>query len=215
MQPITVLAKPPSAMGRQVTGRVIYFAYGSNMNPEQIRQRCTGADVLGPARLTGHALGFFGNNRLWDGGLETVVPAPGHTLWGVLYSLGHTDADSLDAWQGIRLNGTGEYFHSPATVFDATGEGRYAVLYKKDLLGEPVPPSREYLRFIIDGALTRGLPQAYIEELAGLPRAPARFIVPRSPAEAHEGPLSTSCPDCTSLIDENGRLLEDISGGTS
>ena len=215
MQPITVRTASPSAQGRQAASKVIYFAYGANMNPEQIRQRCTGAEVLGPARLPGHALGFFGNNRLWDGGLETVVRAPGHTLWGVLYSLGHTDADSLDAWQGVRLNGTGEYFHSPGTVFDATGEGRYAVLYKKDLLGEPVRPSREYLRFIVDGARAHGLPKDYVEELAELPRAPARFVVPRSPAEAREGTLSTSCPDCTSLIDENGRLIEDISGGAS
>ncbi|OIQ51339.1 hypothetical protein BerOc1_03289 [Pseudodesulfovibrio hydrargyri] len=215
MQPITVRTESLPRKERQAASRIIYFAYGSNMNPEQIRQRCTGADVLGPARLPGLALGFFGNNRLWDGGLETVIPAPGHTLWGVVYSLGPTDADSLDAWQGVRLNGTGDYFHSPATVYDATGEGRYAVLYKKDLLGDPVPPSREYLHFIVEGARAHGLPRAYVDELAGLPRAPARFIVPRSPAEARDGTLSTSCPDCTSLIDENGQLTCDLSGGAS
>lgn len=215
MQPLTVRAGIPAPQDGPAARRVIHFAYGSNMNPEQIRLRCTGAEVLGPARLPGHALGFFGNNRLWDGGLETVVPAPGHTLWGVLYALGHTDADSLDAWQGVRLNGTGEYFHSPVTVFDERGEGRFAVLYKKDLLGAPVPPSREYLQFILGGARARGLPDYYLRELAALPRKPARFVVPRTPAEAREGTLSTSCPDCTSLIDENGRLIEDISGDAS
>ena len=215
MSSTAATAKESALQGDPAAGKIVYFAYGSNMNPEQVRQRCTGATVLGPARLPNHALGFFGINRRWDGGMETVIPSPGHVLWGVLYALGHTDADSLDAWQGVRLNGTGEYFHSPATVFDARGTGRYAVLYKKDLLGDPVPPSREYLRFIIDGARNQGLPESYIEELSALPRAPARFVVPRRPAEGMEGVLSTSCPDCTSLIDDNGKFIEPLSDGAS
>ena len=92
--------------------RQYYFAYGSNMNPAQMAERCAAARVVCAACLPGHRLAFYGRNRVWDGGQETVVQAPGHTqgqplgqplgptlgqdVWGVLYELSFGDAASLD-----------------------------------------------------------------------------------------------------------------------
>lgn len=203
----------PARPTRRPVPKIRYFAYGPNMHAGRMRERCTRPVVLGPARLPGHALAFFGHTWLWDGGMETVVRAPGHDLWGVLYELGPTDADSLDAWQDIRLNGTGSYFHCPVSVA-APGGGRCdAVLYKKDILGAPKPPSREFLAYIIEGARERGLPETYLAELAALPAAPASYAVPRRRDEDREAVRSTSCPDCTSLVDEDGKPKPELFEG--
>ena len=41
----------------------LYFAYGSNINLEQMAIRCPAAQVVGPAVLDGYELLFRGNRR--------------------------------------------------------------------------------------------------------------------------------------------------------
>ena len=127
--------------------RQYYFAYGSNMNPQQMAERCSAARVVCAACLPGYRLAFYGRNRVWDGGQETVVQTPGpdkeQAVWGVLYELSFSDAASLDLWCSVRLDGGGAYFHYPVLVVDATGRENTAVLYKKDVLGQAVAPSSE------------------------------------------------------------------------
>ena len=41
----------------------LYFAYGSNINLEQMAVRCPAAQVVGPAVLDGYELLFRGNRR--------------------------------------------------------------------------------------------------------------------------------------------------------
>jgi gamma-glutamylcyclotransferase len=173
-----------------------YFAYGSNMNREQIMARCVRPEVVGIARLPHHRLAFYGYSRVWDGGLETVVAAPGQEVWGVIYRLTVADWDRLDTWQDVRLDGTGAYFHSPEQVMDTEGRTHLVFVYKKDSLREPRPPSREYLDFIIQGAAARGLPAGYREELSRLKSTPAGFEVPRQSKVSHELSLGSSCSGC-------------------
>ncbi len=184
-------------------GKILFFAYGANMHPEQIAARCLGAKCLGPAHLADHRLAFFGTSLVWDGALETVVPSPGRAVWGVLYALSHLDADSLDAWQDARFNGTGTYFHSPVTVTDASGAPREALLYKKDMLGAPRKPSMEYLRHIARGAELRGLPPQYVAALRETPARKAAYPVPVARPGRGGVVRATTCADCGSLIEKD------------
>lgn len=123
-------------MGTQVsTGGWLYFAYGGNMNPEQLRARCPGAEVVAIACFPDHKIGFFGHSKVWDGALATFIPIAGAALWGVVYKLTRSDGDCLDAWQGVRFDGSGPYFHYPAIVIDGGGNFYDVLLYKKDVLG--------------------------------------------------------------------------------
>ncbi len=182
----------------QPIGKVLVFAYGANMHPSQIAARCIGADVIAPACLADHRVAFFGSSPIWDGALETVVPEPGRDVWGVVYALSHLDADSLDAWQDARFDGTGTYFHYPTSVVDALGGVREVLLYKKDMLGAPGRPSCEYLDFIVQGAVLRGLPPDYVAQLRGIDAAKASYPVPVP--RRGDGLRSTTCVDCGSLV---------------
>ena len=53
----------------------LYFAYGSNINLEQMACRCPAAEVVGSAVLDGYELLFRGNRSGY--GVATVEPLSG------------------------------------------------------------------------------------------------------------------------------------------
>ncbi len=172
---------------------ILHFAYGADMNPGQIAERCSRPTIKAVARLPDHALSFHGHSETWDGGEEAVVPRPGHDLYGVVYQLSASDADSLDAAQGVRLNGTGSYFHFPAEVIGLDGDRFDVVLHKKDRLGVFQAPSTEYLDYIIAGARVHGLPAAYVDALQWIETRAARYPVPRRVSEQFRMLAASSC----------------------
>ncbi|EIQ02158.1 hypothetical protein OpiT1DRAFT_00739 [Opitutaceae bacterium TAV1] len=191
--------RPGGATGFVFSGRLgdlCHFAYGANMNGEQLRLRGIKPVAVSIARLPGHRVAFHGYSGVWDGAVETVVPAPGEDTWGVLYKLEVMDGEVLDLWQDARQDGSGAYFHYPAEVTDPAGETRMVLLYKKDVLGTPEKPSREYLDFIVQGAVEHGLPASYIEKLRQTESKPAEYPVPRRGKSGRNFYAVTSCAEC-------------------
>ena len=178
--------------------RDYYFAYGSNMNLEQIRSRCGRPVVVSVARLPEHRLSFYGYAETWDGAMETVEPAPGSEVWGVIFRLSRLDWERLDEWQGARLDGAGMYFHFPATVMDLEGCEHNVRLYRKDVQGEPRNPSREYLEHIVRGAAENGLPPRYVAELLNRKATQASYKVPLRPNSDLAKYAGISCAECPS-----------------
>ena len=156
----------------------LYFMYGSNMNDEQIRARCSKPEVFAVARLPDHRISFHGYQRTWDGAEETVVPCAGEDTWGVIYRLSFYDAEKLDAWQDVRMDGAGRYFHCPVDVFDVSGRRFPVLTYKKDVLNTPTLPSAEYIEHIVSGAVFHGLKSDYVKRLRMLEKTKAAYPVP-------------------------------------
>lgn len=173
-----------------------YFAYGSNMNGQQLRARGVKPLSATVAKLLDYKIAFHGYEKKWDGALETVVAAPEHEVWGVMYKLTLSDGDILDSWQDVRLDGTGAYFLFPSAVIDREGAKHPVLLYKKDILGVPLMPSREYLDFIVQGALEHRLPEHYIGELRAIESKTAAFEVPVPDKSGSRFPLMSSCSEC-------------------
>ncbi len=65
----------------------LYFAYGSNLDLEHMRERCPWSEPICAARLRRHCLAFAGHSALWEGGVATLVADPVGTLDGLLYAL--------------------------------------------------------------------------------------------------------------------------------
>ena len=57
----------------------LYFAYGSNINLDQMAYRCPDAKVVGPVTLEGWELLFRGS------GVATIGPKEGSTVHGLLW----------------------------------------------------------------------------------------------------------------------------------
>ena len=75
---------------------IYYFAYGSNMDTEQMRRRCPDAKCIDTAVL--HAWKF----ALDEVGYATVVPAAGASVPGLLWMLSDADEAELDVYEGVR-----------------------------------------------------------------------------------------------------------------
>ena len=61
----------------------LYFAYGSNINLDQMAQRCPDAQVVGPVTLENYELLFRGNLR--GAGVATIAPREGSTVYKYLH----------------------------------------------------------------------------------------------------------------------------------
>ena len=101
----------------------LYFAYGSNINLEQMADRCPAAEVVGTAVLDGYELLFRGNRSGY--GVATIEPQPGKQVHGLLWKLTPECEQSLDFYEGYpRL-----YGKEDITVCTADGKELVVMAY--------------------------------------------------------------------------------------
>jgi len=79
---------------------LVYFAYGSNMDPRHMHQRVPGARAVGPGKLSGFSLAFNVYSTEWEGGAANLELDPDSYVWGVLWEVPEDQAHGLDAYQG-------------------------------------------------------------------------------------------------------------------
>ncbi len=137
----------------------LYFAYGSNMDPEQMDHRGLAWDRAEGASLAGHRLVFdFDARGRWLGGAADIVPDPDGTVEGVLYRL-VDDIAEMDRWErGYRR------VEVEVTGLDSGLQPRtwtYEVVSKR----KPMTPSEVYVDQMLVGARRFGLSEGYIEML--------------------------------------------------
>lgn len=139
--------------------RRLYFAYGSNLDPEQMRERCPGSSPIGPALLADHRLAFTHFSKRWQGGTADLIARPDRVVWGVTYDLGDDDLERLDRFEGgyerIRLR-----VRSGDRPLETIS---YSVRHKQ----EHAPPA-DYLAKMLVWGERWGLPESYLAELRGV-----------------------------------------------
>ena len=79
---------------------VLVFAYGSNLDIDQMHKRCPESEVVGRAYLRNYKLGFCGYSVGWRGAVATVSSSIGNSVPGVLYLVSRSDLKYLDACEG-------------------------------------------------------------------------------------------------------------------
>ncbi len=139
-----------------------YFAYGSNMNPDQMDFRCPGALAIGTATLKNYR--FIINNRevasvIPDDGDD--VPDVGNCVIGILWSISEDHERTLDQCEGIDSN----FYYRDFVHVETEDSGKIeALIYIASDSAEGTP--REgYLEKILAGAEHFNLPTDYIEKL--------------------------------------------------
>ena len=162
---------------------MLYFAYGSNLHPGQMRKRCPAARFLAIARLSHHRLAFTRGSARTGYGVCSAVPARGQDVWGVVFEVTEDELACLDRHEGFRPDrpmSANAYVRRRGCVW-REGDGHQPVevwLYFAN--GQPSPPlpDAEYKRLIVEGARHWRLPAAYQVELAQIVVA-SRPRVPR------------------------------------
>ena len=128
----------------------LYFAYGSNINLEQMEHRCPDAQLVGPVTLQNYELQFRGS------GFATVAPKKGSTVHGLVWKITPNCEQSLDRYEGYPRH----YTKETVTVKDAAGAEIPVMVYimAEPYCRQPALPSPYYYRVIQRGFEANGLP---------------------------------------------------------
>lgn len=150
----------PATPGTPGTHPHRYFAYGSNLCPQQMAERCPGAQAVGVGELVGHRLVFNRSGSYRPGGVGSVIAGGAHDIvYGVIWALTDEHVATLD-----RIEDPTAYERITSGV--RTDGGVIAcVTYVSIPQAEHIPPDAAYLEVIRRGAVAHGLPRAYIEAL--------------------------------------------------
>jgi cation transport regulator ChaC len=137
---------------------LLYFAYGSNMSPRQMRARCPGSRPAGVAELADWH--FIITRR----GTANIVKVKGRRLFGTLWHCLPQHLATLDRYEAVRLR---VYRRRTVVVRMTDGRRRHAIVYVSSL-HQPGRARREYLKTaVLLGARAFQLPEDYIAELTG------------------------------------------------
>ncbi len=142
----------------------LYAAYGSNMNPAQMAERCPHSPRQGTGWLEGWRLTFGGEDIGWEGALGTVVEDADERVFVVLYELSEADERALDSWDGATI---GYYRKLRVRVTTLDGEVLAWLYVLNDYEGGL--PSARYLGIMADAAETAGAPADYVRCLRTRP----------------------------------------------
>lgn len=127
----------------------MYFAYGSNINLDQMDYRCPDATVIGPVTLENYELLFRGS------GVATIAPKEGSTVHGLLWQITPDCERSLDRYEGYPHL----YGKESVTVRDAQGQEFTVMAYvMTERYRTPAIPPSSYYHGIEEGYRQNGLP---------------------------------------------------------
>ncbi len=137
---------------------MLYAAYGSNLDPQQMAERCPHSPLQQTGWLAGWRITFGGEG--WDGALPTVVEDPSAQVFVALYDITESDESTLDTWESADSG-----LYRKVRVRVATLEGDAAAwAYVLDDFEGGLPSART-LGILADAAEVAGAPADYVDEL--------------------------------------------------
>ena len=132
----------------------LYFAYGLNMDPLGMAERCPNARPLGPARLPRHRF------IVTRDGYASAIRDPRDEVHGVLWDCSLSDMRVLDKFEDIA---SGLYVKISQPVIVPGGAKRALIYISRT--ADPGRPKPGYMETVIAGAKHFGLPSTYVSNL--------------------------------------------------
>ena len=138
----------------------LYAAYGSNLAPSRMGERCPHSPLQATGWLVGWRLTFGGEEHGWDGALATIVEDPLEQVFVAVYDVTDDDVSVLDEWESAD---SGLYRKTRVRVATMQGE-LVAWAYVLDAY-EGGLPSASYLGVLADAAEAADAPADYVAAL--------------------------------------------------
>ncbi|WP_027365192.1 gamma-glutamylcyclotransferase family protein [Desulfotruncus alcoholivorax] len=142
----------------------LYFAYGSNLHPEQIyNDRFSGSHFLMRGELQDYRLNFPIESKQWSGGVAGITYSESDSVWGAAFYVTGEHWVELD-----RLESASTSFKR-IRVPVRTHFGIFCMESYNALPTGNFLPSANYLNHVITGAEFFGLPHNYIKRIKNTP----------------------------------------------
>ena len=158
---------------------IYYFAYGNNMHPETINERCLtnqkGGGIvkdIGVARIKDHRLAFTIKTPIWGGPVGDIISQPFFYVYGYLYQIDEVALNHLDiaeylpegnSYTRVEMQVEVVKKENLLQVDSVITAITYRVIEEKRMPEEP--PQKDYIKRLIDGAIERNLPSQYVTSL--------------------------------------------------
>ena len=142
----------------------LYAAYGSNLDPTRMSERCPHSPLRSTGWLTGWRLTFGGEEHGWDGALVTIVQDPFEQVFVALYDVTDEDMAVLDE---IEMASAGLYRKTRVRVATMAGS-HVAWAYVLDAY-EGGLPSASTVGILADAAEAADAPDDYVAALRARP----------------------------------------------
>ena len=137
---------------------MLYFAYGSNMNLSQMKDRCPYAIFLKRGFIKEYKFVYDGSSTR-GGAVGNIIPSENSRVWGATFEITKECLLRLDDCEGYPK----AYDRQEIEVWDDIGERCKAIAYLRD--GRTIAkPSKEYEGVILQGAKDCDLPEDYVKE---------------------------------------------------
>jgi len=134
------------------TDMPLVFAYGSNLNRQQMKRRCPTAVKVGPLYLP--------NGRLTFRSVADVTIDPDGKIPGGVWRISSADEVALDNFEGVGR----AYKKKNIKLSIKGGQSERCVVYQMLARDGVAPPSEEYFNLILDGYKFFGLDPAPLYE---------------------------------------------------
>lgn len=147
------------------TGRLLYFAYGSNMSRARLRARIPSATFITTAELTGHRLRF--HKRGFDGSGKCDIELtgdPADKVFGVVFEIAAVEKPRLDRKEGLGFG----YDLKTVDLRTAEGSTVSALAYFATRTDSALRPFAWYKTHVLTGARESGLPADYVRLIAAV-----------------------------------------------
>jgi gamma-glutamylcyclotransferase (GGCT)/AIG2-like uncharacterized protein YtfP len=155
---------------------MLYFAYGSNMDSVQMKERCPSSTFVCRAKLPSHRLAFTLRSFSRGCGVADILRDEAKDVWGVVYELLEHELEHLDKSEDFRPgrpDDQNEYTRENHYVW-REGDAKRPLLvslYRGHPQPHPPLPDCDYKKLIVEGARYWKLPVDYIQELESIQTA--------------------------------------------
>ena len=138
---------------------MLHFAYGSNLSAKFLRQLCPTAVFQMKAELPNFRIAFPFYSQKRQGGISSIIPAPGEIVRGVLYEVTQREMEEKDVAENVPQ---GLYVRETYLVLGEDKRWHSADLYRCAKPTGPYTPARSYVELMLEGAEELQLDPIYI-----------------------------------------------------
>ena len=142
-----------------------YYAYGSNMSSDYIRDYCPSAKFVARAMLANFHIEFRRYSTNLSGGISSIIEAPGERVYGVLYDIAEEELLALDVLENVP---EGIYRRDRFLVMREDNQWVAADLYRVSNPDGPYTPAKSYVDYMVAGAKEHGIDAVYTDALVEL-----------------------------------------------
>ncbi|MBT3970848.1 MAG: gamma-glutamylcyclotransferase [Euryarchaeota archaeon] len=147
-----------------MSGKILHFAYGSNMDLNRLDKRIGNVSSTQRACLSGFRFEFNKLSYRLNTVYANIMLDLDSTVWGVLMNITQQQLDKLDISEGVE---NGHYRQEKVIVVTDDDVEHEAITYfaEERWVKDGMKPTETYRNYVITGSNEFDLPQEYIERI--------------------------------------------------